>query len=96
MLGLIAAMGLAAGAMMVAEKLNTAFHDIDDLRAFVGTAIVVRVPLIATAAQTRKARVRFALAAIAGVGAIVLSVAASYYIASGNEPIVRLIERGDI
>lgn len=95
-LGIIVAIGLAAGAVIAAEKFNTAFHDIDDVRAFVSTAIVVRVPLISTAADTRRARWRFALAAAAGIVAVALVAGASHYIASGNELIVRLIQRGDV
>jgi succinoglycan biosynthesis transport protein ExoP len=94
-MGFIAALGLAAGAVVAAEKLNTAFHDIDDLRAFVGSRTVVRVPLILTAADMRRQRLRLAAVAVSAMVALALIVAGSHYVASGNEEIVRLMERGN-
>jgi hypothetical protein len=94
-MGFIAALGLAAGAVVAAEKLNTAFHDIDDLRAFVDNRTVVRVPLILTAADMRRQRLRFAAIAVSAMVALALIVAGSHYVASGNEQIVRLMERGN-
>ena len=94
-MGFIAALGLAAGAVVAAEKLNTAFHDIDDLRAFVSSRTVVRVPLILTAADIRRQRLRFAAVAVSAMVALALIVAGSHYVASGNEQIVRLMERGN-
>jgi polysaccharide biosynthesis transport protein len=95
-MGFIAALGLAAGAVMAAEKLNTAFHDLDDLRAFVSSRTVVRVPLILTAADVRRQRLRFAAVAVSAMVALALIVAGSHYLASGNEQIVRLMERGNV
>jgi succinoglycan biosynthesis transport protein ExoP len=94
-MGFIAALGLAAGAVVAAEKLNTAFHDIDDLRAFVSSRTVVRAPLILTAADIRRQRLRFAAVAVSALAALALIVAGSHYVASGNEQIVRLMERGN-
>jgi succinoglycan biosynthesis transport protein ExoP len=94
-MGFIAALGLAAGAVVAAEKLNTAFHDIDDLRAFVSSRTVVRAPLILTAADIRRQRLRFAAVAVSAMVALALIVAGSHYVASGNEQIVRLMERGN-
>ena len=95
-MGFIAALGLAAGAVMAGEKLNTAFHDIDDLRTFVSNRTVVRVPLILTAADVRRQRLRFAAVAVSAMVALGLIVAGSHYVASGNEQIVRLMERGNV
>jgi succinoglycan biosynthesis transport protein ExoP len=95
-MGFIAALGLAAGAVVAAEKLNTAFHHIDDLRAFVSSRTVVRVPLILTAADRRRRRLRFAVVAVSAVVALTLIVAGSHYLASGNEQMARLMERGNV
>jgi succinoglycan biosynthesis transport protein ExoP len=92
-LGLALAAGLAVGAVMAAEKLDTAFHRIEDLRAFVGVPTLGRVPLIPSAAQTRKNRRRAALAAVSAVVGVLLIVAGSRYLAHGNEQIVHLMER---
>ncbi len=95
-LGFIAAIGLAAGVVIGAEKLNTSFHDIDDVRAFVTGAMVVRVPLILTPAERRKHRLRFLALAVSAAVVLVLIVAGSHYLANGNEQIVRLMERGNV
>jgi len=92
-LGLVLAIGLAVGAVMAAEKMDTAFHSIEDLRAFVDVPTLGRVPLIPSRAQTRRNRRRAALAAVSAVIAVLLIVAGSRYVAHGNEQIVRLMER---
>jgi len=96
LMALVAAIGLTIGTVVVAEKINTAFHDIDDLRSFVGPLTVIRVPLIPTSFETRRRRVRLALATAIAVASLMLIVAGSRYVASGNEQIVRLIERGNV
>jgi hypothetical protein len=92
-LGLVLAIGLAVGAVMAAEKLDTAFHRIEDLRAFVSVRTLGRVPLIASREQTRRNRRRALLATVSAVVALLLIVAGSRYLADGNEQIVRLMER---
>jgi succinoglycan biosynthesis transport protein ExoP len=92
-LGLMLALGLTVGAVMAAEKLDTAFHRIEDLRAFVGVPTLARVPLIPSRPQVRRNRRRAALAAVSAVVAVLLIVAGSRYVAHGNEQIVRLMER---
>jgi protein tyrosine kinase modulator len=93
MLGLVLAVGLAVGAVMAAEKLDTAFHRIEDLRAFINVPTLGRVPLIPSRAQTRSKRRRACLAAVSAVVGVLLIVAGSRYVARGNEQIVRLMER---
>jgi protein tyrosine kinase modulator len=92
-LGLMLALGLSVGAVMAAEKLDTAFHRIEDLRAFVSVPMLGRVPLIPSRAQTRRNRRRAVLAAVSAAVAVLLIVAGSRYVAHGNEQIVRLMER---
>jgi hypothetical protein len=89
----VLAIGLAVGAVMAAEKLDTAFHRIEDLRAFVAVPTLGRVPLIPSQAQTRRNRRRAVVAAVSAVVAVLLIVAGSRYVAHGNEQIVRLMER---
>jgi succinoglycan biosynthesis transport protein ExoP len=92
-LGLAMAIGLAIGVVIGAEKLDTAFHHIDDLRAFVTVPMLGRLPLIASRAQTRRNRRRAALVAVSALVGVLLIVAGSRYMAHGNEQIVRLLER---
>jgi len=92
-LGLLLAIGLAVGAVIGAEKLDKAFHSIDDLRAFVSVPTLGRVPLIASRAQTRRNRRRAALVAVSALAGVLLIIAGSRYVAHGNEQIVKLLER---
>lgn len=92
-LGLVLAIGLAVGVVMAAEKLDTAFHSIDDLRAFVSVPTLGRVPLIPSRAQAHRNRRRAALMAVSALVGVALIVAGSRYVARGNEQIVKLLER---
>ena len=92
-LGMVIAIGLAVGAVIGAEKLDTAFHGIDDLRAFVSVPMLGRVPLIPSRAQRRRNRRRAALIAASALVGVTLIVAGSRYVARGNEQIVKLMER---
>jgi succinoglycan biosynthesis transport protein ExoP len=91
--GLVLAIGLAVGVVMAAEKLDTAFHRIEDLRAFITVPTLGRVPLIASRAQIRRNRRRAVLVTVSAVVAVLLIVAGSRYVAHDNEQIVRLMER---
>lgn len=91
LLGVIGSMLLAVGAVVTAEKLDTSFHSVDDLRAFVDVPTVGTIHVIHTANDTRRRRQRFVLLAVLLVSGIAAIVAGTHYVASGNETIVRLI-----
>jgi succinoglycan biosynthesis transport protein ExoP len=95
-LGLVLAVGLAGAAVYAMEKINTSFHSIDDLRAFVTIPTLIRVPRIRSATEVRRQRRVAALSAVFALIGLALIVAASHYVAQGNEQIVRLVERGRI
>jgi polysaccharide chain length determinant protein (PEP-CTERM system associated) len=67
LMGLMVAMGAAVGAAGVAEALDTSFHTADDIRAFTSVPVLVSIPPITTAADLRRRRLLFGLAAF-GVG----------------------------
>ena len=92
-LGFALAIALAVGVIIAAEKLDTAFHAIDELRAFVAVPTLASVPLIQSRAARRRRRRVAALAFVSAVAGLTLIVAGSRYIARGNEQIVRLMER---
>ena len=92
-MGLVASLALGVGSIVAAEKLDTTFHSVDDLRAFTTMPVLATIPLIPTAAGARRQRLRFALMTVAVSVGLVLIVAGSYYVASGNEQIVRLTAR---
>jgi polysaccharide biosynthesis transport protein len=93
LMGFVAAVALGVGAIFAAEKLDTTFHTADDLQAFTNLPMLARIRLIPTAARARRTRVQYALIAAAAVIAIAVMIAGSYYVAGGNEQIVRMTAR---
>jgi polysaccharide biosynthesis transport protein len=93
-LGLALAVGLSFGAVLAAERLNTSFHTIDEVRALIAVPALGRVPLIQSGTETRRHRRRAVLAAVSALAALSFIVAASHHVAKNNEPLVRMMERG--
>jgi len=91
--GLVFALGLAIASVIAAEKLDTTFHSVEELRAFVGCGTVTSLPLIPSRSFTAQRRRRAILLACAVAIGLTLVVAGSHHIASGNEQLVRMMER---
>jgi hypothetical protein len=89
-------LGLAVGAALLAEKVDTAFHTIDDLRAFVTVPTLFSIPRIFTAADTRRQRRRFVLTTASIVVCLALIITGARHLAKGNDQIVRLTARGRV
>jgi len=94
LMGLALALGLAFGVVFAAERLDTTFHTADDLRAFINVPALISIRRVVTRADTRRRRYRVAMVAASAVVGLVLVIGGSYYIAEGNEQIVRLTARG--
>jgi polysaccharide chain length determinant protein (PEP-CTERM system associated) len=80
LMGLAGALGLAAGAVILAEKLHPSFHTVDGLHAFSQVPVLVSLPYVVTRADIRRRRRRFglvALSAMLSLGLIVASYVAS-------------------
>ena len=92
-MGLVAGVALGFGAIFAAEKLDSTFHTADDLQAFTNLPMLARIRLIPTAARARRTRLQYALIAAAAIIAIAVMIAGSYYVAGGNEQIVRMTAR---
>ncbi len=93
LMGLMLSVGLAAGAVVLAEKLDTSFHSVDDLRAFSTVPVLVSIPRIITETDLRRRRWRTRLAASAALLGLVLIMGVAYFLASGNERLVSLLGR---
>jgi capsular polysaccharide biosynthesis protein len=94
LLGLMAALGVAAVVVMVTEQVDTSFHTIDDLRAHVGAPVVASaIPHIAVPADERKRRRRRRLLLAASIVALAVIVGLSWLIASGNYELVSFLAR---
>ena len=86
-------LGLAVGAVVLAENIDTSFHSVDDLRAFSPVPVLVSIPRIVTQAGLRRARRRMRLAASVALIGLVMIVGIAYVVAHGNERLVAALAR---
>ncbi|MBM4439377.1 MAG: hypothetical protein FJ027_03085 [Candidatus Rokubacteria bacterium] len=93
LLGLMASLGLAALAVMVAEQVDTSFHSLDDLRAYLPAPVAATIPLIVTAADERRRKRRRNLLIAVGVVAVVVIIALAWMVAEGNYGLVAFLAR---
>jgi polysaccharide chain length determinant protein (PEP-CTERM system associated) len=91
---LMGSLGLALAMVMIAEKVDTSFHAVDDLRAFSPVPVVVSIPLIVTRSSIRRRRWHVRLAVCAIFIALIGIVATGYFAAHGNERLVGVLGRG--
>ena len=88
-IGFIASLALAFAATVGADKLDTTFHSVDELRAFISVPALATIRMIPTKAGARRRRIRLALMIVFVIAGLTLIVAGSRYVAAGNEGIVR-------
>lgn len=91
LMGLVLALGLSVGGVMFLEYRDQSFHGVEDLRQFTKVPILVRIPLIQTKGERRKAMARVSLQATASVVSLVLIIGAFHYMASENEQLVWML-----
>jgi len=94
MMSFALSLALGAGAMVLAEVLDTSFHSAAELRAYTTVPLLVNIPRIITEGDARRQRWRFRLATVGVVVGLVLVAALSYLIAHGNEQLAQLLSRG--
>ena len=90
-MGFLLALGFAALAVIGAEKLDTSFHSVDELRDYTTVPIIATIPRIGSA--PRHGYMRTALGTVSAVAVVVLAATLSAYIANGNEQLVRMLQR---
>jgi len=93
LVSLVLSLGLAAGALMVAEALDTSFHSTDELRTYSTVPVLVSIPEIVTEADQGHRQHRFKVAAAAAVLGLVLVAGASYFIGHGNQQLAQMLDR---
>jgi polysaccharide chain length determinant protein (PEP-CTERM system associated) len=87
-------LALGAGAMVLAEMLDTSFHSTDDLRAYTTVPLLVSIPRILTERDSRRERWRFRFAAVGVLICVVVIAGSCYFFAYGNEQLAQLLSRG--
>jgi len=93
-LGLIAALAAAVAAVIAAEKFDTTFHSPSALGSVVNVPVLATIRIVPTRRRAFRQKAKSVLATGAALIVLTLIAAASYYIASGNEDLVRMISRG--
>jgi hypothetical protein len=88
---LLAACGLAAAAIIVAEQFDTSFHTVDDLRAFSQIPVLVTLPRLVTKADIRRWRWQVGLGAVSTIVGLVLIVGAAYVVLKGKAQLAGLL-----
>jgi polysaccharide chain length determinant protein (PEP-CTERM system associated) len=93
-MGLALSLAAAAGAVVLAEQLNTSFHSLDDLRGFTTVPVLLSISEIVTPTDAGRRQRRLQLATAASVFGVLAVIGVSYYVAHGNEQLVWLLSRG--
>jgi hypothetical protein len=93
LVSLVLSLGLAGGALMLAEQLDTSFHSADELREFSSVPVLVSISRIVTDADRQREQQRFRLAVAGAMLGLVLVAGASYFIAHGNEQLVQMLSK---
>lgn len=93
LIGLFLSLGLAAGAAVLTEHLDSSFHTKHDLRAFSTVPVLGCIPRIITEADARRRRWRFRVGAAAAMLGVTLIIGASYLVAQGDVPLVGALAR---
>jgi polysaccharide chain length determinant protein (PEP-CTERM system associated) len=93
LMGVAAALGLAAAVVFMAEHIDTSFHEVDDLRAFTNVPVLASIPRIVTRTDLRRRwwRVRLGASAL-GIG-VAMIVGLSYFATHGSEHLTLLLTR---
>ena len=90
---LAGAIGLAVGVVLLAEHLDTSFHEVDDLRTFSNVPVLVSIPRIVTPTDLSRRWWRMRLAATAASVGLLMIVGIVYVAAHGNETLVLLLAK---
>ncbi len=91
---LVLSLGLGAGALVLAEMLDTSFHSVNELQEFSIVPVLVSIPRIATDADRQRQHRRFRLAAAGAMLGLVLIAGTFYFIGHGNEQLVQMLAGG--
>jgi succinoglycan biosynthesis transport protein ExoP len=94
LMGCVASAALAFGAVLGLERFDTTFHTVDDLRAFVAVPTLATIQQIVTSGDVHRRGRRAMLVAAGAVAVLALIAAGTFYVADGNELLVRLTARG--
>jgi polysaccharide chain length determinant protein (PEP-CTERM system associated) len=90
-MGLLLALAGAVAAVLAREQFDTSFHNVDEVREFTTVPVLVSIPPIGPPSIGHRLRTVFAT--VGAVALIILVAVASAHFATGNQQLVRMIER---
>ncbi len=93
-MGLIFALGLTVAVMFAADRLDSSFHTVNEVRAFTSVPVLATVPPIVTRGDQARGVLRVGLAVASLVLAVAAVLGGTYVVASGNDSLVRMVSRG--
>ena len=91
MLGFLVSLGMAAGAVVLSERMDRSFHSIDDLRAFSKVPVLAGIPRLVTEADAARRTRRRWLAVVSLLLALAIVAAGTHVLARGNDGLVRVM-----
>ncbi len=94
MVTLALSLALGAGAIVLAELLDTSFHSAADLRAYTTVPLLVNIPRIITEGDARRRHWRFRFATVGVITTLLLVAGLAYFFAHGSEQLAQLLSRG--
>lgn len=96
LMSFVAALGLAVGMVFLAERLDTSFHGVDELRAFTRVPVLASIPRIVTRGDTWRRRLRTGVGTVlAGVG-LILVVRMSHDLGHVGEQLVWMLAQRSV
>ena len=93
-MGFAASFAFVFAAIVAAERLDTTFHTVEDLRSYSNLPVVAAVRWIPTEGHAKRRRVKLGLVTAAVAAALGIVAAGGYFVGSNNEQIVRMTARG--
>jgi hypothetical protein len=86
--------GVALGAMVVTERLDTSFHALDDLRGFTNLPILASIPRVVTSRGQWRRRYHLILGFFLAAVGLIMVVGICYVIARLGAPLILTIVGG--
>jgi protein tyrosine kinase modulator len=93
LLSVVVSLGMAAGAVLLAERVDGSFHSIDELRAFSKVPVLAGIPRLVTEGDTLRRMRRRWLAMISLLVVLAVVTGSASFVARGNEGLVRMLAK---
>ena len=93
LVAVVGSIGLAFGAVLMAEQFDTSFHELDDLRSFSNVPVLASIPRIVTRGEVRRHRWRMRLGVSVAIAGLAVIAGLGYFVAHGNEHLIMLVTR---